>query len=85
MTDVLEEYKVQRPIEVGTKVRFRDPALSRMEPKSRKRLTGRVGEVTGYRTGVNAPLVHFPRIGKFQQLLLCDVDAERLEQIPTIE
>jgi hypothetical protein len=74
-----ESSKANLPVIVGTKVRFRESALSRMEPKLRKRLTNRVGEVTGYRTGANAPIVHFARIGKFQQFLLCDVDVGSLE------
>lgn len=66
------------PIKVGTKVRFREASLSRMEPKLRKRLTNRVGEVTGYREGDKGPLVHFTPIGRFQQFLLCDVDVTSL-------
>lgn len=50
-----------------------------MEPKLRKRLTNRVGEVTGYREGAEGPLVHFPPIGRFHQFLLCDVDVAKLD------
>lgn len=70
-----------RPIAVGTKVRFRDSALAPMEPKLRKRLINRVGEVTGYRKGAEGPLVHFPPIGRFHQFLLCNVEVAKLDLI----
>lgn len=66
-------------IAVGTKVRFRESALARMEPKLRKRLTNRVGKVTSCREGAEGSLVHFPPIGMFYQFLLCDVDVAKLD------
>lgn len=64
---------------VGQKVRFSDSFLERCAEPERRRFTGRVGEVHGYRAGASEPIVFFPRDGRRKEQKLFEVCGGSLE------
>jgi hypothetical protein len=72
----------RRKFTIGARVRFSEVALTRKTPAEAKRLTGRVGTVTGYRAGAADPIVDFSQEGRRKALRLFEVSSNHLEILP---
>lgn len=66
---------------VGTKVQLLPSFLSRCSEAEQKRMRGRIGEVTGYRMGAEAPIVDFPASGRRKALRWFEVNPASLQAL----
>lgn len=74
--------ELKEALPVGTKVKFGDEWLSRMDAGTQKRYSGRVGFIHGYRMqnlAVPWPIVDFPKHGRLKSERLFEVMWSRLE------
>lgn len=55
--------------------------MMRMSASEKKRMAGRIGKVSGYRLGASAPIVTFPKQGRYAELKLFEVRVSDLDVI----
>jgi len=68
--------KNTKKLEKGQLVRFTEAYLERVSAADAKRLKGRIGAVTGYRLGATLPIVVFPKISRFAEIRMVEVDTD---------
>lgn len=69
-------------LEHGTKVRYTEERVSRMDDRDQKRFKGQIGVVTGYRGQIQDPpfpIVVFPKFGRFKEEKIFELPWRDLE------
>lgn len=72
-----------RVFEVGQKVCFSERFLSG-NPEAKKRFSGRIGAVAGYRAGSSEPIVDFPKDGRRKARRLFEVSHTDLQIVERV-
>lgn len=77
--------EIQRPFEIGTKVRFTQAYLASSSENHRQRFQDRTGAIHGYRMGANDPTVVFLREGRRHEVKLFEIQKKYLEVVLVAE
>ncbi|MBI6883025.1 hypothetical protein [Pseudomonas putida] len=74
--------EITSSLEPGTKVRYTELRVSRMDERGKKRFNGQVGVITGYRaqsSELPEPIVTFPKFGRFKEEKIFEVPWKDIE------
>lgn len=69
---------MNHPFAKGQRVQYTQQALELMQDAERRRMTNRVGVVSGYRQGASRPILLFPSKGRFPEIRRFDVNPKYL-------